>query len=106
MMQITVVAFYGDKSNDFASLIARCQELVGAILGAGFRPYDPFQIHATIFGLERKVGSSFHNANFATYRGHDLVMDLEGILDGLRRGDHFPLEVQIGGYGKRDYPFV
>ena len=33
-------------------------------------------------------------------------MNLEGILDYLRRCGHFPLAVQVGGYGKRDYPFV
>ena len=106
MMQITVVALYGDKSSDFTALITRCQELGRAVLGAGFRPYDPSQIHATIFGLERKIGSTFYNANFSRYQGRDLVMNLEGILDYLRRCGHFPLAVQIGGYGKRDYPFV
>jgi len=34
------------------------------------------------------------------------VMNLEGTLDYLRRCGHFPLEVQVGGYGKRDYPFI
>jgi hypothetical protein len=106
MMQITVVAVYGDKSSDFAALITRCQELARAVLGVGFRPYDPSQIHATIFGLERKIGSAFYNANFSRYQGRDLVMNLEGILDYLRRCGHFPLAVQIRGYGKRDYPFV
>jgi len=105
-MQITVVALYGEKRNDLAALIARCQELCRGVLGVGFRSYDLFQIHATIFGLERKVGSSFHNANFSKYQGRDLVMDLEGILDYLRRCDRFPLQVQVGGYGKRDYPFT
>jgi hypothetical protein len=106
MMQITVVALYGDKSSDFAALITRCQELGRGVLGVGFRQYDPSQIHATIFGLERKIGSAFYNANFSRYQGRDLVMDLEGILDYLRRCGHFPLAVQVGGYGKRDYPFV
>lgn len=106
MMQITVVALYGDKSGDFAALITHCQELGRGVLGIGFRPYDPSQVHATIFGLERKIGSPFYNANFSRYRGHDLVMNLEGVLDYLRRCAHFPLEVQIGGYGKRDYPFI
>ena len=106
MTQITVVALYGDKSNDFAALITRCQELGRGVLGVGFRPYDLSQIHATIFGLERKIGSPFHNANFSRYRGRDLVMNLEGILDYLRRCDHFPLEVQVGGYRNRDYPFI
>jgi hypothetical protein len=106
MIQITVVALYGDKSSDFAALITRCQELSRGVLGVGFRPYNPSQIHATIFGLERKIGSAFYNANFSRYQGRDLVMNLEGILNYLRRCGHFPLAVQVGGYGKRDYPFV
>jgi hypothetical protein len=104
-MQITVVALYGDKRSDLAALIARCQEFCCGALGVGFRPYDSFQIHATIFGLERKIGSPFENANFSRYQGRDLVMNLEGILDYLRCSGHFPMEVQIGGYGARDYPF-
>jgi hypothetical protein len=106
MIQMTVVALYGEKSSDLATLIMRCQELGRDVLGAGFRPYDLSQIHATIFGLERKIGLPFYNANFSRYRGRDLVMNLEGILDYLRRCGLFPLEVQVGGYGKRDYPFI
>jgi hypothetical protein len=106
MMQVTVVALYGEKRSDLAALIARCQELCRGVLGVGFRSYDPFQIHATIFGLERKVGSPLYNANFSKYQGRDLVMDLPGILDYLRHCDRFPLQVQVGGYGKRDYPFT
>jgi hypothetical protein len=106
MMQITVVALYGDKSSGFAALITRCQELCRGVLGVGFRPYDPPQIHATIFGLERKIGSPLYNANFSRYRGRDLVMNLEGIFDYLRGCGHLPLEVQVGGYGNRDYPFM
>jgi hypothetical protein len=106
MTQMTVVALYGAKSSDFAGLIARCQGLVQSVLGVGFRPYDPYQIHATIFGLERKIPSALDNANFSRYRGRDLVMNLEGILDYLRRCNHFPLQIQIGGFWKRDYPFV
>jgi len=106
MTQITVVALYGAKSSDFAGLITRCQGLAQSVLGVSFRPYDPYQIHATIFGLERKIPSALDNANFSRYRGRDLVMNLEGILDYLRRSSHFPLQIQIGGFGKRDYPFV
>jgi hypothetical protein len=106
MTQITVVALYGEKRGDFAALVTRCQRLVRSVLGVGFQPYDPSQIHATIFGLERKMPSAFGNANFSRYRGRDLVMNLEGILDYLRRCSHFPLQVQVGGFGKRDYPFV
>jgi len=69
MIQITVVALYGDKSSDFAALITRCQELSRGVLGVGFRPYNPSQIHATIFGLERKIGSAFYNANSQGTKG-------------------------------------
>jgi hypothetical protein len=106
MTQITIVALYGEKSNDLAALIMRSQGLVRSVLGVGFKPYDPSQIHATIFGLERKIPTALYNANFSRYRGRDLVMNLEGILDYLRRSSHFPMQVQIGGFGKRDRPFV
>lgn len=106
MPQITVVALYGEKSSEFAASITRCQSLVSRVLGVGFRPYDPSQIHATIFGLERQIPSELYNANFSRYRGRDVPMNLEGILDYLRRCSHFTLQVQVGGFGKRDYPFV
>ena len=95
MMQITVVALYGDKSSDFAALITRCQELGRGVLGVGFRLYDPSQIDATIFGLERKIGSAFYNANFSRYQGRDLVMNLEGILDGS--GAKFKFRPDLAG---------
>jgi hypothetical protein len=106
MTQITVVALYGEKSSGFAALIARCQALVHGVLGPGFQPYEPSQIHATIFGLERKTQSALYNANFSRYRGHNLEMNLEGILDYLRHCSYFPLQVQVGGFEKREYPFV
>jgi hypothetical protein len=106
MTQMTIVALYGEKSGDFAALITCCQHLVRSVLGDSFQPYNPSQIHATIFGLERKVSSALRNSNFSRYRGRDLVMNLEGILDYLRGCSLFPLQVQIGGFGKRDYPFV
>jgi hypothetical protein len=106
MTQMTIVALYGEKSGDFAELITCCQDLVRSVLGDGFRPYDSPQIHATIFGLERNIPSALYNANFSRYRGCDLVMNLDGILDYLRCCSHFPLQIQIGGFGKRDYPFV
>ena len=32
-------------------------------------------------------------------------MDFDGFLHFLRGGSHFPFEVQIGGFGNREYPF-
>src|ERR1700761_9173545 len=106
MTQITIVTLYGEKRWDFAALITRCQDLVRSVFGDGFQPYDPYQIHATLFGLERKASSGLYNANFSKSRGRDVVMNPEGILDYLRACSHFPMQVQIGGFGRRDYPFV
>ena len=48
MIQITLIALYGDKKHEFATLITQCQQLVTNTVGAAFTPYDPRQIHATI----------------------------------------------------------
>ncbi len=106
MKQATLISLYGEKRGDFTALIKRCQESVGGVPGVAFTPYDPVQIHGTIFGLERKLGSPGCNANFAKHRSRDVIMDLDGILDYLRACGRFPLEIQIGGYGNREYPFT
>ena len=106
MKKATLISLYGEKRNDFAMLIGRCQEFARTVLDKLFTPYESTQIHGTIFGLERKLGSSLCNANFAKHRGRDVLMDLDGILNYLRLCGHIPLEIQIGGYGKREYPFT
>jgi hypothetical protein len=106
MKQITLISLYGKKNKDFAALIERCQEFVRSAAGVVFAPYDSSQIHGTIIGLELGAASALHNANFAKYRSREVVMDLDGFFNYLRRCGHFPLEVQIGAYDKRDYPFT
>jgi hypothetical protein len=58
MIQITVVALYGDKSSDFAALIMRCQELGRRVIGVAFRLYDPSQISCDDLrpGTEDRIG--------------------------------------------------
>jgi hypothetical protein len=63
-------------------------------------------IHATITGLEALVGPPAYNANFAKYRGRDVVMDFDGFFAYLRVCGQIPFEVQIGGFANRDYPFA
>jgi hypothetical protein len=105
MTQMTMVALYGEKSGDFAELITRCQGLVRSVLGDGFQPYDLSQIHATIFGLERKSSSALYNANFSRYRGLDLVMNLEGILCTCRTGSRSsPVLERSATFATRDTP--
>jgi hypothetical protein len=106
MAQVTLVSLYGEKKSALATLIAQCQELVTNAVGAAFTPYDIRQIHATITGLEALVGPPAYNANFAKYRGRDVVMDFDGFFAYLRVCDQIPFEVQIGGFANRDYPFT
>jgi hypothetical protein len=106
MLQATLVSLYGEKEQALCTLIKQCQELVQATVDRAFRPSDIQQIHATIFGLEQKVGSASLNLNFWKYRGRDTTMDFDGLAEFLRMTENLPLYVQIGGFEKRDYPFT
>jgi len=106
-MQVTLVSLYGNKSNSrLATLIAQCQQVVTNALATAFTPYDEEQVHATIIGLERHSPSGFENDNFARLRNRNQTMAFDGFLGYLRRCGHFPLQVQIGGFRDRDYPFT
>ncbi len=106
MKQATIVMFYGPKPSCLATLIATCQEQVAHILGNCFHPYDIGQVHATLVSLEQVPGSAGFNRYFYTYRNQMRPMDVSGLLNFLRKGGHFPLRVQIGGFQKKDYPFT
>ena len=97
MAQVTLVSLYGEKKSALATLIAQCQELVTNAVGAAFTPYDIRQIHATITGLEALVGPPAYNANFAKYRGRDVVMDFDGFFAYLRVSIRFLLRFRLAG---------
>ena len=106
----TLVSLYGPKRDaEFAKLVKECQNAVKADI-PGFIPYDMKQIHATIIGLEhqdstdQKIGP-FLNDNFKRLRKQNTEMDLDGLFLFLRNCGLFPLEVQIGGFENREYPF-
>jgi hypothetical protein len=107
-MQATIVALYGDKQAALAALVADCQRVVAGFLGSRFRPYQPAQIHATVIGLEREESERgrFLNRNYKRLRSIDADMDFGGLLAFLRDGRHWPMSVQIGGFGERDEPFT
>lgn len=106
MRQLTLVAFYGAKPPEFSDYIRSCQHMAAAALGDRFRPYDLRQVHATIIGLEHHEDSPGENACFRRLRGRRAAMDTRGFLDSLRAVPELPLEVQVGGYGKDDRPFL
>lgn len=107
-MQATVVALYGEKSADLSALIDRCQSAVSRRLGSRFRRYAIRQVHATLVGLERdeRRPERFLNRNYAVHRLADVAMDFGGLIAYLRRVCRVPLQVQIGGFQDRDYPFT
>jgi hypothetical protein len=101
--QVTLISLYGEKSKDFEAVITQCQQLVAQAVDS-FTPYEIRQIHATVIGLERQRAPAY-NANFLKYRGRDVAMDFDGFFAYLRGFGDIPIEVQLGGFTDREYPF-
>ncbi|HTK08886.1 MAG TPA: hypothetical protein VL485_17075 [Ktedonobacteraceae bacterium] len=106
MKQVTLIMLYGPKPSILSRLIIESQEQISRMLGDYFQPYAMDQIHATLVDLRRASGSTMFNLNLERQRERAASMDFAGLLDFLRLGGHFPLQVQIGGFENRDYPFV
>lgn len=106
MRQATVVMFYGSKPSHLTTLITECQQQVTHILGNCFHPYDIGQVHATLLSLEQVPGSYGCNRYFHIYRNQMRPMDISGLLNFLRTKIHFPVQVQIGGFQQKEYPFT
>ncbi len=108
-MQVTIVAVIENKPPHLEVFLDACKQRVANALGRDFRENDTAnQIHATIVGLERVDANkpAFHNQNFHNLRHCQLEMDYAGLLDYLRNSGHFPMQVQIGGFHNRDFPFT
>jgi hypothetical protein len=105
-MNLTLVAFYGEKPRPLAHFIEACQALIAAQLPQAFRPYELGQVHATIAGLEGLwQGESLLNANYLQ-RGERRAMDIAGLVGFLRTTARLPFGVRIGGFRReRSYGF-
>jgi hypothetical protein len=101
-----LVALYGEKSSILAQLISECQAQIVSVLGSAFHPYDVRQVHATIVGLGILNEHSLINDAYYQYRGQQVPMDLDSLLRFLRGSGYLPLQIQIGGFQNRDYPFA
>ena len=110
MRQVTAVALYGQKPSGLRDLINEYQDLIETETktqsGLSFKPYDLDQVHATVVGLERCIGSALLNLNFMKWRGRPQQMNFEGLLTYFRSCAPLPFEVQIGGFQNREYPFT
>ncbi|NJK27543.1 MAG: hypothetical protein HC925_01815 [Coleofasciculaceae cyanobacterium SM2_3_26] len=107
-MQLSLVAYYGEKNQAFAHLIQTVQAELQRRLGKAFAPYSIEQIHATIVGLEGvREGEALWNRNFLQFRGERRAMDLSKLLHWLDATELLPFDVQLGGFvPDRPYPFT
>src|SRR5262245_61383548 len=80
-VNLTLVAYYGDKPEPLGALLGELQDCLQDYLGDAFRPYALAQVHATIIGLEgTPEGSRVINTNYLQLRAQHRSMDLRKAL--------------------------
>jgi hypothetical protein len=107
-MDVTLVAYYGDKPPLIAKLIEDTISKLSKVLGSGFIPYSLPQVHGTIIGLEgRRVNKQIINANYAEKLNELRLLDLNAALQSLKDESILPFDVTIGGFTDRgQYSFT
>jgi hypothetical protein len=107
-MQATLVSHYGEKPDELASHVKRCQDELTTSLSSAFTPHEMAQVHGTIIGLEgcRRKGQ-VENTNFRERRQEVRYMDPSQLFAFLRSPSIPSFDVQIGGYVEStDYGFL
>lgn len=98
-MDVTLVAYYGDKPPLIAQLISNAISELSSLLGNGFVPYALQQVHATIIGLEgRRTDQHIINTNYAELCDEPRPMDLKAAFQILKGKPLLPFDVTIGGF--------
>jgi hypothetical protein len=105
---LSMVAFYGEKTPELASLIQEIQSCITSIVGNKFKSYRLEQVHATLLGLEgRKDDRGIINKWFLQHRKETRYIDFSNLLNYLRFSGRLPIVVRIGGYDREvDYGFL
>jgi len=98
-MDVTLVAYYGDKPPQIARLIQDAISELGDVLGSGFRPYSLAQVHATIIGLEgRRTDKGIINTNYLEIRRERRSQNLNAALQIAKDKSLLPFDVTVGGF--------
>lgn len=98
-MDVTLVAYYGNKPPLIAELISGAINELSGLLGNNFAPYCLQQVHGTIIGLEgRHAGKRIINTNDSKLRNESRSMDLKAALQILKEKILLPFDVTIGGF--------
>ena len=107
-MNVTLVAYYGEKPEPIAEFITAAQEKLALHLGDAFEKYNLGQVHGTIIGLEgTRVGNHILNTNYLEQRRQLRPIDLQRLLKILKDQSLLPFSVSIGGYKDgKNYPFT
>jgi len=107
MKQVTMISLYGKKDKDLQLLIEDCWERINiSKFRRIFEPYNIKQIHGTIIGMAKHIGSS-ELFNEEIWRDSNtrkkIIMDFTELINIVR--DHFPMTVRFGGFDEnyRDF---
>jgi hypothetical protein len=107
---VSLVAFYGDKPDAFASLIQKLQTYLAnhQLLQAKFIPYQLAQVHGTIIGCEGwKTNAGVVNQWFQEKRQETRYIDFAGLINYLNHQVELPIAIRIGGYDRQtNYDFL
>lgn len=108
--QLTLVAFYGEKSNHpLWNLVKELQDRITTILGENFTRYNLKKIHGTIIGLEgRRMGGEVVNENYLKKYGELRAMEIKELIDSIANNNQlFPICIKVGGYkAEQQFPFI
>jgi len=98
-MDVTLVAYYGEKPRQIEELITEAIAELNKVLGKAFNAYSLEQIHGTIIGLEGcRAGKHIINTNYAEKRNQLRSMNLTAALEVLDDPALLPFDVTIGGF--------
>lgn len=107
---VSLVAFYGDKPAQLASLIRQIQACLAnhKLIQDKFVPYQLEQVHGTIIGCEgRKTEVGIINQWFEQRQQEVKYIDLDGLVRYLQHQINLPLTIRFGGYERdRQYNFL
>lgn len=106
-MNLTLVAYYGEKPEPVVQLVTAIQEKLTVLLGNAFVKYHMAQVHGTIIGLEGyRVGHDILNTNYSEHLGQDRAIDFKKLFSILKDPTLLPFSVAIGGFeSTKSYPF-
>lgn len=110
LINLSLVAFYGDKPMELVSLINKLQERIAnhELIQDKFIPYQLEQVHGTIIGCEGLItDSGIISKWFYDQRQETKQIDFPGLINYLQHQINLPLTIRFGGYDpQQKYNFL